>query len=462
MNILPLIRFFQRPRYGAETPRRPRSLGLGRFHGQVERLEGRMVLSVSLGVSSVDVDGGAPEDASYFLESPARSFHQQVDSLAGRRWDAAATTPLFNRPEPPRSQFRTDGNDNVSLFEQRALDAASDRTYVIIVVLTALPRASVQHDGLGELAESPWAATYSPSTASPLALTNPVSGGATPITSLSPSPLKNETWIEAVAGATGGFPFGRLGGELPGDQFAPVALSSRSPVDAAPVVALPAGMNDDTVASTDQDLSVNDSRDEFFGSYGQATLLRTSDFDGSLKPGAYDAWDDLASSEEEQEENEGLWNPSGRGNRFADSLAELQQELVAVDVVLEQLHDFPDSRQQHDERAEADSRAGANRASRDAESASSSEASREVEAELSVADASQGGMVLLETAGDANVSAYDLVSVLVSDQGPSVEISRSVEAAVGVFQAFDLGGAEAPTPNTNQVAGGATPTSAGG
>ena len=75
---------------------------------------------------------------------------------------------------------------------------------------------------------------------------------------------------------------------------------------------------------------------------------------------------------------------------------------------------------------------------------------------------SDGGMVLLQSTGDANSSAYDLAAVILN--GASVESSAAIaagpEAAIGVYQAFDVSGAESrpaetvETPRGNAMANG--------
>jgi hypothetical protein len=64
---------------------------------------------------------------------------------------------------------------------------------------------------------------------------------------------------------------------------------------------------------------------------------------------------------------------------------------------------------------------------------------------------SAGGMVLLQASGDADSSAYDLTAVLFSGAEKSTQMATDTEAAVGVYQAFDVSAAELRTTHANDV-----------
>jgi hypothetical protein len=67
-------------------------------------------------------------------------------------------------------------------------------------------------------------------------------------------------------------------------------------------------------------------------------------------------------------------------------------------------------------------------------------------------DIDQGGMVLLEPSGDANLSAYDLIeTVATSFLGTNEARPLRVEVSVGMYQALDVGAYEVQT-NVNQGA----------
>ena len=62
-----------------------------------------------------------------------------------------------------------------------------------------------------------------------------------------------------------------------------------------------------------------------------------------------------------------------------------------------------------------------------------------------------GGMVLLQPSGDANSSAYDLTAVILNGADKSTEMSSEMEAAVGVYQAFDVSTAEPRTTDASET-----------
>jgi hypothetical protein len=122
------------------------------------------------------------------------------------------------------------------------------------------------------------------------------------------------------------------------------------------------------------------------------------------------------------------------------SLDALKRERDAIDAALSQLHDLKldsaDTNQDATETAEQQN-AAANRQVQEYFFPAGDE-----QASPSTADQDSGGMVLLVNRGDANASAYDLSAVILSGMSGETIAPLRVEASVGVYQAFDVGGSE--------------------
>jgi hypothetical protein len=124
-------------------------------------------------------------------------------------------------------------------------------------------------------------------------------------------------------------------------------------------------------------------------------------------------------------------------DEVATSLDILQYERDAIDQVLGELHEPANLTDAHLPNA-------ANSRQRTA-----AEAFFVVEADRATAalfsnkppeNGSDGGMVLLAASGDANSSAYDLASEIFGNLGNTAVLPTGTEAAIGIYQAFDIGG----------------------
>ncbi len=124
----------------------------------------------------------------------------------------------------------------------------------------------------------------------------------------------------------------------------------------------------------------------------------------------------------------------------AQSLDALKRERDAIDAALSQLHDVKadvvDSGQDAARSAEQQNNA-AERETQDYLFPAGNEAAMQ-----STADQQDGGMVLLATSGDANASAYDLSAVLLSVMQDDAIAPLRIDASVGFYQAFDIGSSE--------------------
>jgi len=122
------------------------------------------------------------------------------------------------------------------------------------------------------------------------------------------------------------------------------------------------------------------------------------------------------------------------------SLDALQRERAAIDAALSELHDM--------KTADADTAQDAARTADRERLADSGEFDIGVffadvaRAIHSTDDQQNGGMVLLATSGDANASAYDLSTVILSGITDDTIAPLRLDASVGVYQAFDVGGVE--------------------
>jgi hypothetical protein len=76
-------------------------------------------------------------------------------------------------------------------------------------------------------------------------------------------------------------------------------------------------------------------------------------------------------------------------------------------------------------------------------------------------DIAEGGMVLLEPTGGSNLSAFDLIEVIAGTNQNAIDLPLGVEAAIGMYQAFDVGVAAEPRPNVSEAAPIPAPAAAG-
>jgi hypothetical protein len=131
---------------------------------------------------------------------------------------------------------------------------------------------------------------------------------------------------------------------------------------------------------------------------------------------------------------------------FGDSLDTLQRERAAIDQVLAALH-------QPEQLAEAHVADGAHgRSSAEAEPVFIAEDHQATGNQLSELPAvNDSGMVLLQAGGDANSSAYDLTAAIASGVDHSIAIPGRAEAAIGIYQAFDVSGVESRSAETKEA-----------
>jgi hypothetical protein len=122
------------------------------------------------------------------------------------------------------------------------------------------------------------------------------------------------------------------------------------------------------------------------------------------------------------------------------SLDALKRERAAIDAALAELHDVKTA----DANAEQDAARTAER-----ENPADSDgidfgffSSDGAQTFQPTVDQQEGGMILLATSGDANASAYDLSTVVLSGMTDNAIAPLRVDASVGVYQAFDVGSIE--------------------
>jgi hypothetical protein len=144
-------------------------------------------------------------------------------------------------------------------------------------------------------------------------------------------------------------------------------------------------------------------------------------------------------------------------DRGSVSLDVLQQEREALDAVFSELSDAHNSTRKSTDDAANDFR--------DSKAILRNESYEKIlpgnTADLPPVrrDVDQGGMVLLEPSGDANLSAYDLIETVAASFLDTNEARPlRVEVSVGMYQALDVGAYEVPT-NVNQGAA-STPSTA--
>jgi hypothetical protein len=131
----------------------------------------------------------------------------------------------------------------------------------------------------------------------------------------------------------------------------------------------------------------------------------------------------------------------------ADSLGTLDRERAAIDEVLAQLHEL----EPFDfDRAAEESRT-ARHVERDYVEQFYAVETDQVPTAATNGQTSetelQGGMVLIQATGDANSSAYDLAAAVFNGEDGPTKMPIATEAAVGVYQAFDVGSATVQTTN---------------
>lgn len=123
-----------------------------------------------------------------------------------------------------------------------------------------------------------------------------------------------------------------------------------------------------------------------------------------------------------------------------EALDTLTQEREAIDRVLAELHNVGPLAD-HETTDAAAARRPAQTESAFATGAYKTPADRRADADRQSTPTATG-MVLLAATGDANSSPYDLTAAIISGAYYAAGVATGAEAAVGMYQAFDVGGAE--------------------
>ncbi|HMP08420.1 MAG TPA: hypothetical protein PJ982_18890, partial [Lacipirellulaceae bacterium] len=124
----------------------------------------------------------------------------------------------------------------------------------------------------------------------------------------------------------------------------------------------------------------------------------------------------------------------------SESLEVLRRERAAIDAALAELQNFDAANGEpgHDAETETSMQV-AEPTARESDAATATMTNEILPPE----DASQGGMVWLVPTGDANSSAFDLSELLLRGQPALARGTEGMEASIGMYQAFDVGGAQA-------------------
>jgi hypothetical protein len=180
-------------------------------------------------------------------------------------------------------------------------------------------------------------------------------------------------------------------------------------------------------------------RDQAFDDYSSDSLLLASDASGLEEERECDELSDQPDDEAAEDEEDAGGNHSLFDQAAQVALDALQRERRAIEAVLEALNDIKIA---------------------DPEAAATQSATyhhRESPRELALEDwrfdfghtapaapayDTEGGMVLLENSGDANSNAYDLTAAFVAEVAPVDVGPRQLEAALGMYQAIDVGASD--------------------
>jgi len=180
-------------------------------------------------------------------------------------------------------------------------------------------------------------------------------------------------------------------------------------------------------------------REAVFDGYASDELLLASD---SIVADEKSKHDDLR-NELDEEEDDKPENPSAVRSLFDEAahaaLDALARERRAIDAVLASLHDIE---------MPTDEYVGASASDYEPPQSSHDFAGEHWQFSFDPTIATQpafnaeGGMVLLESSGDANSNAYDLTAAFVADLESNDANTTGVEAALGMYQAIDVGASE--------------------
>jgi hypothetical protein len=181
-------------------------------------------------------------------------------------------------------------------------------------------------------------------------------------------------------------------------------------------------------------------RDSVLQDYGSESLLLTTISERSNDK-VSDLFDDDRLDVRDQSRDSLLGLDDAESpDDVALSLDALKRERDAIDAALSQLHDLKldsaDTNQDATETAEQQNAAANCQVQEYFFPAGDEQASPPT----AVQD--RGGMVLLANSGDANASAYDLSAAILGGMTDDAIAPLRVEASVGVYQAFDVGGSE--------------------
>jgi hypothetical protein len=186
-----------------------------------------------------------------------------------------------------------------------------------------------------------------------------------------------------------------------------------------------------------------------FQEYSSQQLLLVAHTNGSNEVDADSDADDAWKITDNEENEVAAFDDSILREDVASALHTLQRERNAIDQVLAELHDLEPSVDEHGKDAEYAHQPTEPEPvfTADDQRFPADQPSNQPPAYRNDA----GGMVLLQPSGDANSSAYDLTAVILNGADKSTEMSSEMEAAVGVYQAFDVSTAEPRTTDASET-----------
>ncbi len=389
--MLSHLRKWFRPHSAQSAPRN--RIGAPRFRGQFERLEVRTVLSASIGTSVVDFETGHSGlwESVVTAQKASLTGISSFAAVTAAHWEDSPSSGLSNRHISPESYEAVNGaggnGGQLTLLISKPVDAV----LVVTVRRWAPPRMG-------------WEAAFTPSSKPPIAATSPV-------------PTLQYEWPSEPSRNV---------------QYPVATIDSFPPL-------LPTLFN-----STDNQTSMLASnvreRDSAFHSNSTEALLLAASlgdyYDADSDRAGVDNWRDNA--EEDEGILAGLYDSSLDGDEV--SLDAFQQECTALDAVFAELNDV--EMQNENSRVNAAEYNPIPNVVRRYEI--------QIEAPWAVTnavpsahrDVVHGGMVLLEPSGDSKHSAEDLIEIVTESLLKTTDVPISVEASIGIYQAFDVGANE--------------------